>query len=283
MNDSRKLLNTLIACGVALATISTVFAQSPSQGAATVVRIKGSARYTTGGNDWHPLRVGAVLHPGTVVQTGLDKGSYVDLVLGTDVQPVVPPSAIGPAGGAAAASGVGAMAYQATSEQNVVRDFENTVLGVDKLTSLQTGADVITETQLDLKSGHILGSVKKMSAASKYEVKLPHGVAGIRGTVYDITSDGVVQVSSGSVVVAWVAPDGTTKTQVVMAGEQFDIRSGQSSRISSDVGRSMESAIGGVTTGLTIPTSFRVNQTIEYISPVQPEISPTDGGIGGGE
>jgi hypothetical protein len=37
----------LLACGLALAMISTVNAQVPTQGSATVIRIKGSARYTT--------------------------------------------------------------------------------------------------------------------------------------------------------------------------------------------------------------------------------------------
>ena len=56
---------------------------------------------------------------------------------------------------------------------------ENSALGIDKLTSMDTGSDSVTETQLDLKAGHIMGSVKKLSAASKYEVKIPNGVAGI--------------------------------------------------------------------------------------------------------
>ena len=70
------------------------------------------------------------------------------------------------------------LTYQPTAEQNIVRLWENTLMGVDKLTEMHTGADVVTETQLDLKAGHITGSVKKMSAASKYEVKMPNGVAG---------------------------------------------------------------------------------------------------------
>jgi hypothetical protein len=68
--------------------------------------------------------------------------------------------------------------------------------------------------------------VKKMSAASKYEVKIPSGVAGIRGTVYDISAEGVVRVSSGSVVLAYVGPDGVVVTQVIMGGQQFDARTG---------------------------------------------------------
>ena len=108
------------------------------------------------------------------------------------------------------------VSYAPTAEQNMVRIWENTLLGIDKLTATETGADVVTETQLDLKAGHIFGMVKKMSAASKYEVKIPNGVAGIRGTVYDISAEGVVKVLSGSVVLAYVGPDGTTQTQVIM-------------------------------------------------------------------
>jgi hypothetical protein len=97
---------------------------------------------------------------------------------------------------------------------------------VDKLTEMQTGADVVTETQLDLKAGHISGSVKKMSAASKYEVKLPIGVAGIRGTIYDFTAEGVIKVFSGSVVLAYTGANGSTLTQVVMGLQMFDARTG---------------------------------------------------------
>ena len=108
----------------------------------------------------------------------------------------------------------------------MVRMWENTLLGIDKLTETQTGADVVTETQLDLKAGHIFGTVKKMSAASKYEVKIPNGVAGIRGTVYDISAEGVIKVLSGSVVLAYVGPDGSSLTQVIMGLQQFDARTG---------------------------------------------------------
>jgi hypothetical protein len=92
---------------------------------------------------------------------------------------------------------------------------------------METGADTVSETQLDLKAGHIFGSVKKMSAASKYEVKIPNGVAGIRGTVYDLTVEGVLKVTAGSVVLAYVGADSTVVTQVVLGGQEFDARSGQ--------------------------------------------------------
>ena len=131
--------------------------------------------------------------------------------------------------------------YQPTAEQNALRIWENTLLGVDKLTSTRTGADVVTETQLDLKAGHITGSVKKMSAASKYEVKIPNGVAGIRGTIYDITVEGVVKVLSGSVVLAYVGPNGSVVTQVVNGPQQFDARTGVLSPLSAGSQGDLES------------------------------------------
>ena len=57
-------------------------------------------------------------------------------------------------------------------------------------------------------------------------MKIPNGVAGIRGTVYDISAEGVVKVLSGSVVLAYVGPDGTVVTQVIMGLQQFDARTG---------------------------------------------------------
>jgi hypothetical protein len=203
--------------------VSSLVAQTV-EGTATVVRVKGAARYSVAGK-WNPLKAGDVLKPGTVVQTGLDKGSYVDLVLNDDGSPAKVPSASDSGTSSSQENGAGAAGYRAQAEQNVVRVNENTALGIDKLTSQNTGADVVTETQLDLKQGRITGNVKKLTPASKYEIKIPNGVAGIRGTLFDISADGTVRVSVGSVVLAYVEPDGNVTTQVINANEQYDAKS----------------------------------------------------------
>jgi uncharacterized protein YaiE (UPF0345 family) len=265
MKETRSLLNGLFACSVALAMISTVNAQMPNQGNATVLRIKGSARYTTGNNVWEPLKVGAQLPPGSVIQTGLDKGSFVDLALNNSGKPA--PVRGGTMGG-------GSGAHQPMAQQDVVRVGEDSLLGIDRLTSLETGADVINETQLDLKKGRVTGKVKKMSAASKYEVKIPNGVVGVRGTTYNITADGVIQVTAGSVVVAWVGSDGSTKTQVVMAGEQFDIRTGQITRIAADVAKIVDKTVDAIGGAFAAPITYTADRNIVYL---EPTVSPTDG------
>src|SRR5215471_16297236 len=120
MKKMRNLVTSLGVCGIVFAMATTLSAQAPYQGAAKVVRIKGSARYSTGNNVWLPLKVGSTLKPGTVIQTA-KTDSYVDLVLaGTEVPTPSPATAstatATAAGGAGGASGT---SYQPNSEQNV--------------------------------------------------------------------------------------------------------------------------------------------------------------------
>ena len=267
MKQTRSLINNLIAGAVALAMISTLAAQTVREGTATVVRIKGPARYTTGNNVWQPLKVGVVLKPGTIVQTSTQKGSFVDLVLGGGKASVPQPAVLKPSIPSSMAS---SMSYQPSSEQNVVRIWENSALGIDKLTSQQTGLEEVTDTQLDLKTGHITASVKKMSAASKYEVKLPNGVAGIRGTLTDLFAEGIVKVRVGSVVLAWVDPKtGNVVTQVVSGGQSYDARNGQLSPLSpSDMSAMDTVSVGMKVVGVAPPAILTSDRTIQNISPV---------------
>jgi hypothetical protein len=256
-------------CGLALAMVTTIAAQTAVQSTAKVVRIKGNARFTTGNNVWQPLRVGAKLKAGTVIQTA-SEGSYVDLVLGNEEASASTAVNMGGSSMVAAAGpppGSGS-APPSAGDQNIVRVFENSTLAIDKLTTMETGADTVSETQLDLQRGRIFGNVKKMSAASKYEVKLPNGVAGIRGTIYTLSAVGVVQVLVGSVVIAYVGADGNVVTQVVMGGQQFDARTGQVTPIPNFNQKEMvklakETRIGPNTP----PTTFTVDHTIYYVSP----------------
>ena len=215
MMKIRSLLNGLVASGVALAMVSTLAAQTVVQTSARVARIKGSARYRIGSNTWQPLKRSDVLRAGALIETGGD-GSYVDLVLG---EPGAPP-VMRPASAEM-------LTYHPSAEQNMVRIWENSRVGLDKLTCTETGADVVTETQLDLQAGHIFGNVRKMSAASRYEVKIPNAVASIRGTIYDITVEGLVKVVVGSVFLDYVDPsNGKNMKQVIMGLQQFDMRTG---------------------------------------------------------
>src|SRR5258708_10992028 len=120
MKKIRGLVQSLAVCGLVAAFVATAAAQAPIQGVAKVVRIKGSARYTTGNNVWVPVNLGSVLKPGTVIQTGVEKGAFVDLVLGDgDVAvPGLGGAGAGGGGGGAGGGGGDSMFYQPNSDQN---------------------------------------------------------------------------------------------------------------------------------------------------------------------
>ena len=143
---------------------------------------------------------------------------------------------------------------------------------------------------LVLKHGRILGTVKKLSAASKYEIAIPGGVAGIKGTIFLLSSDGELSVlssladlakmvPSGSVVLAYPGADGNIITQVVGDGQHFDKSTGQLTPISDPERQDMmewarELGAGGLNAPMTLVVT---DMTIYYVSPT------TSGGSGAGE
>lgn len=231
MKTINKSLVWLAATVLSLTLISGSQADSVKQRTGKVVRIKGLARYSTGNKVWQPLKVGAILRSGTVVQTSTD--SYVDIVLSqeeTASAVVVQPMAV--SGTSSSSSGGGGGGLLPAPDQDVVRVLDDSYLVFDSLSATDTGADTVTETLLDLKRGSIFGTVKKQAAASRYEVKIPNGVAGIRGTIYMISANGNIACLQGTVVAAHADANGNVVTKPVGAGQQYNIASGVLSFIS---------------------------------------------------
>lgn len=182
-----SLFSKMAAYGVALLvaySAAAVQAQQ-QQGKAVVRAIRGSAQYTQGG-DWMTLEVNKELTSSAVIKTAAN--SQVDLFLDQN----------GP----------------------VVRVTADTVLALDSLKFEDSGAGMVIETKLNLTVGRILGSVKALAAASKYEVKIPTGTVGIRGTEYDISANGVINMKSGSVL-ADMTFGGQRSSMVVNAGQTY--------------------------------------------------------------
>jgi len=170
---------------VAIAAAAVLSVQA-KENRAIVRSIHGSAQMSNNkGQTWQNAKVGSYLGANAAIKTAAD--STADLFLGDN----------GP----------------------VVRVTPDTTLGIDKLTVENTSIEKVIETQLDLKSGRILGSVKKMAAASKYEVKTPVGVAGIRGTEYSIDARGKVTIITGSAVVVYVIDGNILPPKNVGAGQ----------------------------------------------------------------
>jgi hypothetical protein len=176
-----------------LALVAAAFAFSASaaqQGFATVQAIKfGTAQYSDDGSTWKSLALGQRLKAGNTIKT--DANAVVDLFLKDN----------GP----------------------VLRVTRATTLALTTLTFEKVDGEHIMNTELGLSNGRILGNVRKLAAASKYDVKTPVGTCGIRGTKFDISSGGRISVVSGIVQIMYTKPgDATATTFTVTEGNTFE-------------------------------------------------------------
>jgi hypothetical protein len=223
-----KNLFCAMACGLVLTFAVNSSAQNIKQGVATVVRVQGEASYTLeNGPDakWIPLVAGKVLYAGATLKT--EPGAIVDVVLGKDIQ--MPQARPTPERISFAPDSLerGMVDYKPSAEQNVIRLSGDTTLKIDKLTVSDTGVDSVSDTELDLKHGRIFASVKKLSAASQYLIKIPNGIAGVRGTLFGLGSDDWCAVNRSSVWLSFTGPDGKLVTLLINQGSQFNPGSGQ--------------------------------------------------------
>jgi hypothetical protein len=230
---ARNTLVGIIALGLAIA-VAPARAESIPQ-VVQVVKVQGSAQYSTDGRTWQTLHEGDVLNPGAVIRTA--ERSVVDVMLGevgSAGGSFSGPNLLSEPGGGAGAGGGGGGGGGGSEVQkaNIIRIFQSTVLGVDKLTLDRTGVDEVAETQLDLRAGQIMGNVKKLSKDSKYEIKVPNGVAGIKGTPYGISSSFNCFIGAyGGMQGEKVNADGTLFSFNLGPWQQFDSSNNQVSNV----------------------------------------------------
>jgi hypothetical protein len=280
-----KNIHTLFAaavCGLALAFITSAFAQDVKSGIATIVRVQGEASYTLGGNDgWHPLVPGKTIVAGASIKTGTD--ALVDVVLGQNVampQAHPTPDRIGPAADAPVR---GMTDYKPSVEQNVVRLSGNTTLKIDKLTVSDTGVDTVSDTELDLQKGRIFASVKKLNGASQYLVKIPNGIAGVRGTKFGLGADGTCAVIKNSVLLSLVGANGNPFTVLIGEGNEFNPGTGQVTPLPPGLASVLQQISIALNTVYLEAVSFAFNRTQCFISPTTGHIGHNNGGSGGGD
>lgn len=225
-----QTLFSAVMCGLVFAFTSVASAQDVKQGVVTVVRVQGPASYTleSGPNaKWIPLGAGKVLMAGSTIRTSPE--GVVDLVIGKNIempQARVVPERVGVAP-AADARVRGLVAYTPSAEQNTIRMTSGTTLKIDKLTISDTGVDTVSDTELDLQKGRIFANVKKLTPASQYLIKIPSGIAGVRGTFFGLDANGWCSVLKHQVDLALVDASGLVVTHTVGEGSQFDPTNGQ--------------------------------------------------------
>ncbi|MBM3882374.1 MAG: hypothetical protein FJ387_22070 [Verrucomicrobia bacterium] len=176
--------------GAVICAAAVLGSMQAAQGTAKVRAIRaGSAQVTYDGATWSTLTVGTELRQGAKITT--DQTAIVDLFLGDN----------GP----------------------VVRVTPSTTLDLNVLSIDRSSGEKVIQTELGLSSGRILGVVRKLTAASRYEIKTPNGTCGIRGTKYAINVSGLVIVLEGTADVWYIPPTETQPIKYeVPAGFTFD-------------------------------------------------------------
>jgi hypothetical protein len=264
-----KSILTAILCGAIASVAASASAQNTRQGYATAVRVQGNVTYSLGkGLEEYPLVAGKYLPPGSIVFSK-DNGE-VDLVLGKAVdlpQAKWAPERISLAPDAQVR---GFVTYKPTADQNAIRLTPNSTMAIDKLTIVDTGSDTVSDTELDLQKGKIFASVRKLSGASQYIVKLPNGVAGVRGTLFSISADGTVvcfESKNGGVILSLTLPNGTTVTFQIAAGQLLDPATGNPATISPQLNRFLEKVFKALRTTYFQVVSFEYDHTDHRVSP----------------
>jgi hypothetical protein len=262
-------------CGFVLTLAAGAAAQSIQPGVATVVRIVGEARYSLGDGIWHPLVAGKILAAGSVIQAGHD--ARVDIILGKKIlMPQADP--LPDRVSLAADSDVrGFVSYKPSAEQNAVRMMGDTVLAIDKLTVSDTGVDSVSDTELDLRQGRIYCSVKKISGASQYLVKLPNGIAGVRGSLVIFDASGYCAALHHSIVLSIIV-DGRPITVLVGEGNEYDPRSGLVRKIPPSLTTELDQIFDVLRTLYYGEVDFTFDRTQCHISPTQGHHGGSHGG-----
>jgi len=252
-------------CGFVLTLAGAAGAQTTHPGVATVDRIKGEARYSLGDGIWHPLVAGKIIAAGAVIQTGHD--ATVDIILGKKIlmpQANPLPDRVSLATDEKVRDYV---SYRPFAEQNAVRMMGDTVLAIDKLTVSDTGVDTVSDTELDLRQGGIYCSVKKLSGASQYIIKIPNGIAGVRGTMFYVNATGDCTAYKNSVVLSIINAAGTPETVVVGEGTQFNRKTGKTSPFPLGLSAELDEVFAALRTLYYGEVNFTFDRTAIPISP----------------
>jgi hypothetical protein len=274
MKKFQALFFSVVFGGLLCSLTGPAFAQTTADsGFATVVRVEGVASYSLGDDKWIPLVAGKILPEGAIIRTG--HNGVVDAVLGKDInlpqnaQQIAPTPSFPALAPDAPVRGL--MSYQPSVEQNVVRLTPDTTLGISKLTVTDTGADTVSDTELDLKQGKIFASVKKLSGSSQYLIKLPSGIAGVRGTQFSIDVNGSVSVyhsTGGGVVLSLISAGGAPQTTVVGAGFSYDPATGLLTILSGDEATFLKRLFTALVMVYSPVAFVCLDNTQIYVSPV---------------
>jgi hypothetical protein len=188
----RTIVFALFVCSLALLTSRSLLAEPQATGI-VFKTITGNVEYSNGSGSWQPLHLDSKLGGGSVIRT--HEASTLDFYL--------------------------------HESKTTLRLTPNSQLGIKTLKVWRAGDQDVTDTELQLLAGGIVGVQKKLMKPSHFEITTPNGVAHIVGTEYLVRADGAVTVLDGSVSVTYNLPGNKGSVNVqVGVGQSFNPATG---------------------------------------------------------
>lgn len=189
---------------------------------AKVLRVKGSARYSSDGQNWKPVTVGMVYSkPGCAFQTAMD--SRVTLVF---FDREGPPQQL---------SWAELLTHRYISRKayNLLRLQGDSILRFRTMTEERARCsrkDGLKTIQLELVTGSVFVATKSLGLGDVFEIVTPNGIVNVtedsngrRSAFFQVSAEGLIQVTAGQLRVQRKhAEVGLT----VCADSQFDVRTG---------------------------------------------------------
>ncbi len=224
----------LVTCGAVFMAISmtATLRAEHMEGKAMVKTIHGTPKCSTGTDAGEAIKAGAALKSGGTIKTDAD--SSADIAMGSG---------------------------------SMIRVTPNSEVTLGAVNANNTGVDTVADSTVNVKSGRILGHVKKQSAASKYEIKLPYGTARIHGTSFS-AGDNSFTVIEGKV---GITPSAGGNEVIVNAGQTYTPGSGVAAATAEELA-SAKTELG--TLGTATATVSTKGPNGELIPPPTIEVPP---------
>lgn len=235
LNSNPSFIKVMASLAVASLFGFAATAQDSKPRTAIVNSLAGDAKYSSAGAAFIPLAIGTKLRAGDTIKTAA--GSHVDIDLDGNV--------------------------------GLIQVAPNSTFVVRSITTTDTQAEKVTDTQLEINAGAVYAKVNKLAKGSRYEIATPKGICGIRGTTVYLNANGKLTVEKGTAGMAYPKPGGGVDTFVLHDGETVSPGDPAPQPAAEAELRSIVEAL----TDLATHGVGRV--TPPFVSPQSPFVSPT--------
>lgn len=232
---------------IGLIGTTQLFAAEGVEGNIRVLKVKGTVMFTDSGKPAEPLKEGIFIHHNDSIKTGPDSQAWLLFSNGTTVT-VQPNSSF-------------------SVDKFLQTPFDSTDVDYKKIKNEPS----VSQTKISVNEGSIVADVAKLNKGSTFKIGTPLGVAGIRGTLIQVT---VNTTAGGSISVMINLPQGLSDFAATN-GQQVTLANGQTVTVSSDPN------VGTMTISGVSPLSAQTIQQIQQLAEQVAAAIPAQGAFEG--